>query len=310
MNDGGLVNSLGGMSAGETSGALSLCAVTLLQRRLQPRHLRSGRAGRQRRKADPDQFDRDHAGDHHPDDDRDGRRRLVVPARQQEGEYRPDWEYSGAIEMVVWAIPALTIMLLGGIAWIGSHDLEPSKPLNRRTPPLKVDVVSLDWKWLFIYPDQGIATVNQLVVPAGTPVTFRLTSATVWNSFFVPQMGIDDLHHAAHDDAPEPAGGPARRLSTGCRRISAATAFPGMQFKVHVGSAATSSRPGRRARAAGPGARRPRLRRAVEAEQLCEADDLRQRSRPACSTPSSPAPSRPTRCLRRRITAAVSGSEA
>ena len=104
-------------------------------------------------------------------------------------EYRPDWEYSGAIEMVVWAIPALTIMLLGGIAWIGSHDLEPSKPLKSATPPLKVQVVSLDWKWLFIYPDQGIATVNQLVVPAGTPVSFQLTSATVWNVFWVPQMG-------------------------------------------------------------------------------------------------------------------------
>jgi len=103
--------------------------------------------------------------------------------------YRPDWEYSGAIEMVVWAIPALTIMLLGGIAWIGSHDLEPSKPLASKVAPLKVDVVSLDWKWLFIYPDQGVATVNQLVVPAGTPVSFRLTSATVWNVFWVPQMG-------------------------------------------------------------------------------------------------------------------------
>ena len=103
--------------------------------------------------------------------------------------YRPDWEYSGAVEMVVWAIPALTIMLLGGIAWIGSHDLEPSKPLESKVPPLRVEVVSLDWKWLFIYPDQGIATVNQLVVPAGTPVSFRLTSATVWNAFFVPQMG-------------------------------------------------------------------------------------------------------------------------
>jgi cytochrome o ubiquinol oxidase subunit 2 len=103
--------------------------------------------------------------------------------------YRPDWEYSGAIEMVVWSIPALTVILLGGIAWIGSHDLEPSKPLKSANPALEVDVVSLDWKWLFIYPKQGIASVNQLVVPAGTPVNFRLTSATVWNTFFVPQMG-------------------------------------------------------------------------------------------------------------------------
>ncbi len=107
----------------------------------------------------------------------------------RKAEYRPDWEYSGAIELVVWSIPALTIMLLGGITWIGSHDLEPSKPLQSTSPPLKVEVVSLDWKWLFIYPDQGIASVNQLVVPAGVPVSFRLTSATVWNSFFVPQFG-------------------------------------------------------------------------------------------------------------------------
>ncbi|MES2120424.1 MAG: ubiquinol oxidase subunit II [Pseudomonadota bacterium] len=103
--------------------------------------------------------------------------------------YLPDWEYSGAIELVVWAIPALTVILLSGIAWIGSHELEPSKPLKSNVPALKVEVVSLDWKWLFIYPDQGVATVNQLVVPAGTPVSFRLTSATVWNVFWVPRMG-------------------------------------------------------------------------------------------------------------------------
>ena len=107
----------------------------------------------------------------------------------KKAEYRPDWEYSGAIELVIWSVPALTVVLLGGIAWIGSHDLEPSKPLVSAVPPVEVDVVSLDWKWLFIYPDQGVATVNQLVVPAGTPISFRLTSATVWNSFFIPQMG-------------------------------------------------------------------------------------------------------------------------
>src|SRR5262249_55578023 len=110
-------------------------------------------------------------------------------AGNRKAEYRPDWEYSGAIEMVVWSIPALTIMLLGGIAWIGSHALEPSKPLKSPVPPLKVEVVSLDWKWLFIYPDGGIATVNQLAVRAGTPVRSRLPSPTVWNSFFAPQRG-------------------------------------------------------------------------------------------------------------------------
>jgi len=148
-------------------------------------------------------------------------------------EYRPDWEYSGAIEMVVWAIPALTVMLLGGIAWIGSHDLEPSKPLPSKSPALKVDVVSLDWKWLFIYPDFGIATVNQLVVPAGTPVSFRLTSATVWNSFFVPQMGsmiytMPRMATRLNLEADKPG------VYNGLSSHFSGEGFPGMQFKVQA----------------------------------------------------------------------------
>ena len=103
--------------------------------------------------------------------------------------YRPDWEYSGRIELVVWAIPAMVVILLGGISWVGSHDLDPKKPLSPTAKPIEIQVVSLDWKWLFIYPGQGIASVNRLVVPAGVPVHFELTSATVMNSFFVPQLG-------------------------------------------------------------------------------------------------------------------------
>jgi cytochrome o ubiquinol oxidase subunit II len=101
----------------------------------------------------------------------------------------PDWEYSGRIEFVVWSIPALVIMFLGGIAWISSHDLDPPRPIQSTVPPIDIQVVSLDWKWLFIYPDQGVASVNRLVVPAATPIRFRLTSASVMNSFFVPQLG-------------------------------------------------------------------------------------------------------------------------
>jgi cytochrome o ubiquinol oxidase subunit II len=100
-----------------------------------------------------------------------------------------DESYEGRIEFVVWSIPALTVILLGGVIWIGSHQLDPRAPIPAQSDPLRVDVVALDWKWLFIYPDQGVATVNQLVIPAGTPVEFRLTSATVMNSFFVPQLG-------------------------------------------------------------------------------------------------------------------------
>jgi cytochrome o ubiquinol oxidase subunit 2 len=103
--------------------------------------------------------------------------------------YRPDWEYSGRIELIVWAIPALVILFLGGIAWIGSHDLDPPKSLESATPPLEIEVVSLDWRWLFIYPHERIATVNYLVVPTGVPVHFRLTSISVMNSFFIPQLG-------------------------------------------------------------------------------------------------------------------------
>jgi len=101
----------------------------------------------------------------------------------------PDRAYEGRIEFVVWSIPTLIVILLSGVNWIGSHQLDPRAPIPADASPLRVDVVALDWKWLFIYPDQGIAAVNQLVIPAGTPVRFRLTSATVMNSFFVPQLG-------------------------------------------------------------------------------------------------------------------------
>jgi cytochrome o ubiquinol oxidase subunit 2 len=103
--------------------------------------------------------------------------------------YLPDWAYSGRIELVVWSIPTLVIIFLGGITWIGSHELDPAAAMPSKTKPLEVQVVSLDWKWLFIYPEQGIATVNQLVVPAETPIHFSLTSASVMNAFFVPQLG-------------------------------------------------------------------------------------------------------------------------
>ena len=101
----------------------------------------------------------------------------------------PDEGYEGRTEFVTWSIPVLIVILLGGVIWIGSHQLDPRVPIPGKTDPLKVEVVALDWKWLFIYPDQGVATVNQLVVPVGTPVEFRLTSATVMNSFFIPQLG-------------------------------------------------------------------------------------------------------------------------
>ena len=103
--------------------------------------------------------------------------------------YRPDWSYSGQLELLVWSVPLLIIVFLAGIAWIGSHTLDPPRPLASRNKAIVVDVVSLDWKWLFVYPGQGVASVNRLVIPVGTPVTFRVTSGTVMNSFFVPRLG-------------------------------------------------------------------------------------------------------------------------
>jgi cytochrome o ubiquinol oxidase subunit 2 len=102
---------------------------------------------------------------------------------------RPDFVYSGRVELLVWSIPTLVIIFLGGIAWISSHDLDPAQPLPSKAAPVDIQVVSLDWKWLFIYPKLGIASINSLVVPAGVPLHLTVTSASVWNAFWVPQLG-------------------------------------------------------------------------------------------------------------------------
>jgi len=103
--------------------------------------------------------------------------------------YRPDFTYSGKIELVVWSIPTLTIFFLGGVIWIGSHTLDPFTPIPSKAKPLEIEAVAFDWKWLFIYPEQRIASVNQLVIPVGRPLHFRITSASVFNAFFVPRLG-------------------------------------------------------------------------------------------------------------------------
>jgi cytochrome o ubiquinol oxidase subunit 2 len=108
-------------------------------------------------------------------------------AGNHRARYQPRWAYSGRLELLMWSVPALVILFLGGIAWIGSHDLDPAKPLQAR--PLQIDVVSLDWKWLFIYPGQQVASINRMVVPAGVPLHLRVTSASVMNVFFVPRLG-------------------------------------------------------------------------------------------------------------------------
>jgi cytochrome o ubiquinol oxidase subunit II len=110
-------------------------------------------------------------------------------ASNAKARYLPHWAYSGRIELVVWSVPALTVILLGGVAWIGAHELDPAKAIESSEKPLRIQAVSLDWKWLFIYPDQNLASINTLTVPAGTPLQFELTSASVMNAFFIPQFG-------------------------------------------------------------------------------------------------------------------------
>ena len=109
-------------------------------------------------------------------------------ATNARAKYLPDWNFSGHLELIIWAVPTLVITFLGGIAWFGSHTLDPYRGLPG-PKPIEVEVVSLDWKWLFIYPDERLASVNQLIIPVGTPLHFRLTSSGVMNSFFVPQLG-------------------------------------------------------------------------------------------------------------------------
>jgi cytochrome o ubiquinol oxidase subunit 2 len=112
-------------------------------------------------------------------------------------KYEPDWDHSTKLELVIWGAPLLIIIALGLITWISTHKLDPYRPLERldqhrpipaSTKVLEVQVVAMDWKWLFIYPEQGIATVNELVTPIDVPIRFKITASTVMNSFYIPAL--------------------------------------------------------------------------------------------------------------------------
>ena len=110
-------------------------------------------------------------------------------AGNKKATYAPDWSYSWKIDSVTWLVPALIVVSLGLHVWVYTHLLDPFKRLNVEAKPLEVSVVAQDWKWLFLYPEQNIATVNQLVFPNGVPLNLRITSDTVLNSFFIPALG-------------------------------------------------------------------------------------------------------------------------
>jgi cytochrome o ubiquinol oxidase subunit 2 len=118
-------------------------------------------------------------------------------AANRDADYRPEWDHSTGLELVIWSAPLLIVIALGALTWLATHTLDPYRPLGRIAAgkpvpasqrPLEIQVVALDWKWLFIYPEQGIATVNELVLPVDRQVRFRLTSSSVMNTFYVPAM--------------------------------------------------------------------------------------------------------------------------
>ena len=162
-------------------------------------------------------------------------------ASNRQATYNPDWDHSTKLELVIWAIPLLIIVCLGALTWVGTHLLDPYRPLDRidaQTPvsnqqPLQVQVVAMDWKWLFIYPEQGVASVNELAVPVDRPVQFTLTATSVMNAFYIPAMagmiyampGMQTTLHGVFNEAGEYQGLASHYSGHG---------FSGMRFKAHA----------------------------------------------------------------------------
>jgi cytochrome o ubiquinol oxidase subunit II len=157
----------------------------------------------------------------------------------KEATYTPDWDHSTQLELVIWAAPLLIIIALGALTWISSHTLDPFRPLRRidaahevpaQVKPLTIEVVALDWKWLFIYPEQGIATVNEVAAPVDVPINFKITASSVMNSFFVPALagqvyampGMQTQLNAVMNNPGEYEGFSANYSGAG---------FSGMRFK-------------------------------------------------------------------------------
>ncbi|WPB59332.1 ubiquinol oxidase subunit II [Xylophilus sp. GOD-11R] len=162
-------------------------------------------------------------------------------ASNKEAAYEPDWDHSTGLELIIWSAPLLIIIALGAITWISTHTLDPYRPLDRLeanravptgTKPLEVEVVALDWKWLFIYPEYGIATVNEMAAPVDRPITFRISASSVMNSFFIPALagqiyampGMETKLHAVINAPGEFEGFSANYSGAG---------FSHMRFKFH-----------------------------------------------------------------------------
>jgi len=172
--------------------------------------------------------------------------------------YTPDWDHSTQLELVIWAVPLLIIIALGAVTWITTHTLDPYRPLKQArvaarsavAKPLTVEVVALDWKWLFIYPEQGIAVVNDLAAPVDAPINFKITASSVMNSFFIPALagqiyampGMETQLHAVINSPGDFEGFSANYSGAG---------FSAMKFKFHGLSNADFERWVRAAKASG-----------------------------------------------------------
>ena len=157
-------------------------------------------------------------------------------ASNTKARYLPNWDHNPKEEAIWWFVPMVIIAILAVIAWDTAHALDPYRPLVSRTPPLTVEVVSLDWKWLFIYPKQGIATVNYLAIPEKTPIAFKLTSDAPMNAFWIPQLGGQEMTMpgmVTHLNLLANTTGTYEGFSA---NISG-TGFAGMHFPVHSLSA-------------------------------------------------------------------------
>ncbi|WP_422347775.1 ubiquinol oxidase subunit II [Stenotrophomonas sp. DR009] len=110
-------------------------------------------------------------------------------ASNTKARYEPKWSHSTAIEVVVWSIPCMIVLVLAVLTWRSSHALDPYKPLDSDVKPVTIEAISLDWKWLFIYPEEKVAVVNEIKFPVNTPLNFKITSDSVMNAFFIPHLG-------------------------------------------------------------------------------------------------------------------------
>lgn len=153
--------------------------------------------------------------------------------KQSKATYTPNWAHSTKIEAVVWGIPCLIILALGILTWKSTHELDPRAEIVDGGEPIEVQVIAMDWKWLFIYPEQGIATVNELAMPVDRQVRFHITSDTVMNSFFVPQLGSQIYAMAGMENRLHLIGSEVGTYD-GISASYSGAGFADMHFKAHV----------------------------------------------------------------------------